>query len=238
MGVGGGVPNYGDFSRHVRLGDVVVSLPKKSGGPLYYSCHDFDYNPQTNRFTFQPLLWTAKDNIIQRSVRQLRSVSESSRRYDRPWEKNITSGLKNLHGDAPNFDRPLPKTDKLYAFVNNEEVQVEHPKPTFEQKNSVRENQPLIRHGPIAGGRFVARNIQIRGDFARAVGVACYDGDFDVVMDSLAGSRIESFIMVRGVCDYSDGAKGGDWQPYAALAAAAYMKALITILPSGRYVRS
>lgn len=235
--MGGGVPNYGDFSRHVRLGDVVVSLPTKTGGPLYYSCHDLEYNERSKRFVFHPITWTAKDNVIQRSIRQLRSIGESNKRYERPWEKHIASGLQNLHGDAPNFDRPLAKTDKLYAFVKNEEVQVEHPKPTFDQKASIRENQPQIRHGPTGGGRFVSRNIQLRSDLAKATGIACYDGDFDVVMDALDGSRIESFIIIRGICDYSDGAKGADWQPYAALAAAAYMKALISVLPSGRYVR-
>ena len=27
VGVGGGIPHYTDYSRHVRLGDVVVSSP-------------------------------------------------------------------------------------------------------------------------------------------------------------------------------------------------------------------
>jgi hypothetical protein len=28
VGVGGGVPHYTDYSKHVRLGDVVASYPK------------------------------------------------------------------------------------------------------------------------------------------------------------------------------------------------------------------
>lgn len=31
VGVGGGVPHYTDFSRHVRLGDVVLSAPLDIG---------------------------------------------------------------------------------------------------------------------------------------------------------------------------------------------------------------
>jgi hypothetical protein len=38
-------------------------------------------------------------------------------------------------------------------------------------------------------------------------------------------------MLVRGICDYGDSFKNDDWQPYASLAAAAYARAMIEILP-------
>lgn len=39
--------------------------------------------------------------------------------------------------------------------------------------------------------------------------------------------------VIRGVCDYGDGHKNKDWQPYAAAMAAAYAKAVLyEILPT------
>lgn len=50
------------------------------------------------------------------------------------------------------------------------------------------------------------------------------------VMESITGNRKDSFMIVRGLADYIDGTKNKEWQPYAALAAAAVTKALIMSL--------
>jgi nucleoside phosphorylase len=55
--------------------------------------------------------------------------------------------------------------------------------------------------------------------------------EFDQVLESIVGNRKDSFGFVRGVCDYLDGTKNVEWQPYAALAAAGFMKTLIENLP-------
>src|SRR5262249_4732570 len=39
------------------------------------------------------------------------------------------------------------------------------------------------------------------------------------------------YLGVRGICDYCDPNKNDDWQPYAALAAAAYVRALLESIP-------
>lgn len=38
VGVGGAVPHYSDHTKHVRLGDVVVSVPQDSTGAQYIYC--------------------------------------------------------------------------------------------------------------------------------------------------------------------------------------------------------
>jgi len=37
-------------------------------------------------------------------------------------------------------------------------------------------------------------------------------------------------LVIRGICDYSDSHKNKDWQGYAALAAAAYAKILLSVV--------
>jgi nucleoside phosphorylase len=37
--------------------------------------------------------------------------------------------------------------------------------------------------------------------------------------------------VIRGICDYCDSHKSNEWQEYAALTAAAYSKALLSIVP-------
>ena len=38
VGTAGAVPHYTDYGRHVRLGDIVVSVPRSSEEPLYIHC--------------------------------------------------------------------------------------------------------------------------------------------------------------------------------------------------------
>jgi len=50
-------------------------------------------------------------------------------------------------------------------------------------------------------------------------------------MDSIAGNCKDSFLVIRGIADYGDGMSKREWQPYAAVAAASYMKALLLSIP-------
>ncbi|VDP79568.1 unnamed protein product [Echinostoma caproni] len=50
-------------------------------------------------------------------------------------------------------------------------------------------------------------------------------------MESVLGNGLDSFLIIRGIADYVEGRQGTQWQPYAALAAASFMKAVIMELP-------
>ena len=57
-----------------------------------------------------------------------------------------------------------------------------------------------------------------------------FDSEIEQVLESIEGSRKDSYLLIRGVGDYREGERGVEWQPYAALAAAAFMKVLIEAL--------
>jgi hypothetical protein len=65
--------------------------------------------------------------------------------------------------------------------------------------------------------------------FAPIYGVRAYDAEADAVLESLEGNRSESYLIMRGIADYTDGSRK-EWQPYSSMAAAAYMKTLIMYL--------
>ena len=85
-----------------------------------------------------------------------------------------------------------------------------------------------MRLGVLGSGRAVLQDDVMRAEFANMHHLLAYDADFDQVLAALKGSGCDSFLFVRGMADYSaDGAKGKDWQAYAALAAASLAKAVV-----------
>lgn len=80
---------------------------------------------------------------------------------------------------------------------------------------------------PVASGRRIARDDQLRQKFASRFGILAFDAEMDAVVDSILGNCRDSFAVVRGIADYKDGSRGKEWQPYASLAAASVVKAMI-----------
>lgn len=149
----------------------------------------------------------------------------------RPWEQYIMEGEQKLRGEESSFHRPSVKTDKLYMLENGEKIHIKHPKPPRGAEFLYRENQPTLRYGIITSGRPITRSQDLRSEFAEASGTIAFNLDYSPVLESIEGNRTESFIVIRGVCDYEDGSKKKEWQPYASLCAAAYMKAMILMIP-------
>lgn len=73
VGVGGAVPDYTDFSRHVRRGDIVVSVPRTAGGSIYIRCEDVNLSETVNggQPSYSTAVWSATDDFIQSVINQL-----------------------------------------------------------------------------------------------------------------------------------------------------------------------
>ena len=231
MGAGGAVPHYTDFFKHVRLGDVVVSVPQKYGDPLYVHCDKLQRLETGEGYSYLTRSWQCRDDTLQNTIRHLRDLSETDSFFQPPWDRYVEEGKIILQSEESNFYRPSPRTDKLYATINDELLQVRHPEGP---KGQYREGCSTIRYGVIGSGRYVARNDKLRMDFAKVTGARAFDGEFDAVLESMEGNRNDSFVIIRGIADYQDGTKSKEWQPYASLTAAAYMKAVVESLPAPR----
>jgi len=84
-----------------------------------------------------------------------------------------------------------------------------------------------VHLGTVASGREIARDDHARQEMASNHGILAYDSEFDAVLESVIGNCRDAFIVIRGISDYKDGTRRRDWQPHAALLAAAFTKALI-----------
>ncbi|XP_042206747.1 uncharacterized protein LOC121855722 isoform X2 [Homarus americanus] len=226
IGTAGGVPQYTDYNKHVRLGDVVVSAPPSGQKFIYMYC-DSAKTLESGSYEFETKSWGPPDLSLQNIAYQLKQQGEEKGGLT-PWIHYMTEGNNKLSAQEMDFSRPNEDTDKLYMSIGGSDViEVSHPLPPDGSENIRDPTKPRIHLGVIAAGRCVVGNDQMRQDFASQLSVVAYDQEFDAVIESVYGNRKDQYVLIRGICDYQDGTRNKDWQPYAALAAAAFMKAII-----------
>ncbi|CAH1973016.1 unnamed protein product [Acanthoscelides obtectus] len=225
VGVGGGVPHYTDYNKHVRLGDVVVSYPGKDKS-VYIYCENAICKDKG--FEFETKSYKPSNLILQEIAQQLKAAADSDPTATPPWMNYLRDGLNTLSAQTePDFRPPSSETDKLYMSIGERDlIEVAHPTP---QDSSVKrlEGCPRIHLSPVASGRQVVRDDRLRQQFASKAGALAFDCEVDPVIESILGNCKESFVCVRGIADYKDGTRRKEWQPYAALAAASVMKAVV-----------
>lgn len=89
---------------------------------------------------------------------------------------------------------------------------------------------PFIHYGLIASGDQVMRDGATRERLRRELDVLCFEMEAAGLMDDFP------CLVVRGICDYADSHKNKQWQGYAAAAAAAYAKELLSVVPGNLVV--
>lgn len=85
----------------------------------------------------------------------------------------------------------------------------------------------VIHYGTIASGNQVIEDGNTRDRLSLELGgVLCFEMEAAGLMNSFP------CLVIRGICDYADSHKNKKWQLYAAAVAAAYGKALLSVIPS------
>ncbi|GJQ73777.1 hypothetical protein Trydic_g18717 [Trypoxylus dichotomus] len=225
VGVGGGVPHYTDYNKHVRLGDVVISHPSKDKY-VYVYCNNAKQTDKGYDFEIKP--YRPSNTNLQQIAAELKAASRNQESYDVPWVGYIKQGLAVLGSQTEqDFNAPSIDTDKLYMSIGERDlIEVAHPSPQDSTERR-QDGCPRIHLSPIASGRQIVKSDQLRQQFASQYGALAFDSEFDAVIESVLGNCKDSFICIRGISDYKDGTRRKEWQPYASLAAAAVMKAVI-----------
>ncbi|KAK0083658.1 hypothetical protein PV325_008432 [Microctonus aethiopoides] len=228
VGVGGGVPHYTDYNKHVRLGDVVISYPSPMNKKyVYVYCEGAKLNSDGN-YHFDTKEYCPVNLGLQDLALNLKSQSEKE--STAPWQMYLKEGLEHL-GDLQSehdFKQPPLESDKLYMAIGDRDViEVAHPAAPQDTLNKRTTGCPRLHLAPIASGRQISRDDQLRQRFATRFGCLAFDGEMDAVVESVLGNCRDSFAVVRGISDYKDGSRGKEWQPYAALAAASVVKSII-----------
>ncbi|CAH1155133.1 unnamed protein product, partial [Phaedon cochleariae] len=200
VGVGGGVPHYTDYNKHVRLGDVVISCPFKNKNVYLYCESAKTSEDGTTEFDIKP--YAPADPNLQNIAAQLNHQS-SETSTPPPWLGHLRDGLSVLSGQAePAFDAPDSGTDKLYMSIGERDViEVAHPVPLDGAVKRL-EGCPKLHLSPIASGRQMVRDDRLRQQFAHRTGALAFDCEFDAVIESVLGNCKDSFICIRGISDY------------------------------------
>jgi len=176
-----------------------------------------------------------KDDTLQGQLRRVRDLGENpSSIFRKTFDKSLEEALNRLKSEFPEFNRPSSRTDKLHGWINGEFIPIEHPKPRTSRQHLYFENRSNFRYGPLGSGKYVSKNDKLRMDLARQTGIMAFDDNCSDILETLAALDLKSFGIVRGICDYFDGSVSRLWLPYAALAAASYIKMFLEMLPKYR----
>jgi nucleoside phosphorylase len=213
VGIGGGVPSDTD----VRLGDVVVSEPRKThGGVIQY-----DSGKATLTGFERVRSLNSPPMILLGAVGKLQAKRMRKR-------GNMFEYLSKL-ADLPDFGRESVGPDVLF------EAKYDHVGgltcSECEQGRSVarkaRRQEVVVHYGTIASGNQVIKNAAERDRLSAELGgVLCFEMEAAGLMNRFP------CLVVRGICDYADSHKNKQWQMYAAGTAAAYAKEILSVIPS------
>ncbi|KAE8372277.1 nucleoside phosphorylase domain-containing protein [Aspergillus bertholletiae] len=209
VGIGGGVPSQ---STDIRLGDVVISKPTAtSSGVIQY-----DYGKTLHNGQFQPTGSLNKPPPVLLKAVWKRLISEI-----------LNDVLHKYETMREEFSRP--KDDWLFQPTYTHEDS-EYNCSTCDQTQLVNRpkritDDPSFHYGLIASGDQVMKDAKTRDSIAQGLDIFCFEMEAAGLMDELPS------LAIRGICDYCDSHKNKQWQGYAALTAAAYAKALLSVVP-------
>ncbi|GMG13315.1 unnamed protein product [Aspergillus oryzae] len=218
VGIGGGVPSK---SADIRLGDVVISKPTAtSTGVIQY---DYGKTLRDGRFQHTGSL-NKPPPVLLKAMSQLESDSMTGNTL---ISKILFNVLDECEEMREQFSRP--KDDWLFRSTYNHENS-EYNCSGCDQTQLVnrperRTDDPCFHYGLIASGDQVMKDAKTRDSIAQDLDILCFEMEAAGLMDELPS------LAIRGICDYCDSHKNKQWQGYAALAAAAYAKALLSKVP-------
>jgi len=220
VGIGGGIPTYND----IRLGDLVISNPSEQGsGVVQYDMgrSEKDGWKRVGALSKPPTLLLTTVNTLRAVYRLEKQISELAKQ-----------AFKSFDDWAEEFKYPGVERDRLF------EADRDHIHGNLDCDDCVQDTTsiktrddrknpeiPNIHYGNIASGNRVVKNAIERDYLAEKEHVICFEME--------AAGLVDDFpcLVIRGVSDYADSHKNGQWQPYAAAIAAAYAKRLLQKIP-------
>lgn len=243
VGIGAGVPNLEE--NDVRLGDVVVGIPKNGHpGVVQYDLGKMKENDQFQRVG----ALAPPPTVLLKAVDKLRA---KQRLKGSRLPEILSQAVQNYpmladpKGRDPAFTYQGAESDRLFeptsvhvsGGISGQNLSGGTKRRRIGDTQSCdgcdvereieREERPTsdpeIHYGTIASGDLVIQDGVFRDKLLKRLGtdVLCYE--------MWAAGLVSNFpcLVVRGICDYADSHKNDRWQNYAALAAAAYTKELL-----------
>jgi len=224
-GIAGGAPNPERVERHVRLGDIVVA----NECIVNYG----NRKEHEDRQEVRPQQVQILDGPLTAAVRRLETAAVSGQR---PWDGYIDDLIQK----NSEFRRPSAETDQLieasplpiFSRFRRFDRTIAHPS---DPARALKPLYPRIFLGRIASADLVQASSTMRDRIRDEQRVFAFEME-GYGFSFGAMNRQLNFIVVRGVCDYSNPRKNraseDQWQRYAANVAAAYTLAIIRETPT------
>lgn len=226
VGIGGGAPSK---THDIRLGDIVVSAPRDGKGCLFQ--YDFGKTIQERTFRTTGFL-NQPPGLLRAAISDLEAQYELKGHH---LEEAIDGILKKWPKLRKKYKRPDRRSDRLYrshvihpsndggncAAVCGDDLSNLILRPD----RSDDEDNPAIHYGLIASANQLMKDASVRDRLAAENDILCFEMEAAGLMNHFP------CLVIRGICDYSDTHKNKEWQGYAAMAAAAYAKDLLSRIP-------
>jgi nucleoside phosphorylase len=221
VGIAGGVP---DTKEDVRLGDVVVSKSTAGWpGVVQYDVNEEQTEDQSVRGRAlnepTPMLLAAMGK------------AETAAVFDESKMPEYISEI--VQKDPVTFAHPGPEQDVLFepnydhATIEYRESGCSHCDTGKVRSRQPREVQdPIVHYGLVASIHHLPRHGVTRDNFAHKHGILCFDTAATELSDAA------QYLVIRGICDYADSHRSEVWHAYAAAAAAAYAKEVLSFIPT------
>jgi nucleoside phosphorylase len=214
VGIAGGVWH---LDTDVRLGDIVVGVhPKGEAGIVQY-----DYGKQIQDGAF------VKTGSMNKAPAILLNAVAAVQADHLGLDASEMAYVAHLERTKAKRFSKRPAQDRLFntTYVHRTGPCDDCDKRELRDR-PVREHAtiPQVHYGPIASGNRVIRD----AGFAEAVREKYSNLCFEM---EAAGLDNFPSLTIRGISDYCDTHKNDEWHQYAAVAAAAYAKELLSVIP-------
>ncbi|KAJ0419212.1 purine and uridine phosphorylase [Aspergillus carlsbadensis] len=215
VSIGGGIPSE---SKDMRLGDVVVS----NADTTHSGVITYDFGKETT----QGFVRTAQEPCgTPAALVEACMKLKHHHRANPNHIANIVDGVGRRNPSINAFHRPPQDTDVLFPSTRTSS---DHSPST--RGNAVfrpprqSPNQIKVLHGMIGAGARLVSDPRRRDELAKEYGVICLD-------TAAPGFRYYPGLVVCGIYHYCDRHYNEYWSHYAAAAAAACVKQMLSFIP-------
>ena len=218
VGIGGGVP--APETHDIRLGDVVISTPSPERPAVVQ--YDYGKMGQDGDFHIKGSLNKPSPALLSALAHFRSELVSNTDKASKHMSKALEE-YRSLGEDG--FSYPGAQKDVLMGYQCEHSTQWSDCSGCSVQpmiRKPRHQTRPKIHYGSIASGNSVIKYGPTRDRIADKLGVLCFEMEAAGVMDYFP------CLVIRGICDYCDAHKSKEWQEYAALAAAAVAKEVLS----------
>ncbi|KAJ3542313.1 hypothetical protein NM208_g3986 [Fusarium decemcellulare] len=218
VGIGGGVHSV---DNDIRLGDLVISSPNDQGGGVI----QYDLGKEESSWFRRIGTLNRPPNLLGTAVTSMRAEFELGKKI----HKIVRKAISKTDGSETLWSHPGDSRDVIFR-ASYDHIRGQPDCKACIRKATARDriqvenrghDYPVIHYGNIGSGNTVMKNARKRDLIASAENVICFEMEAAGLMNEFP------CLVIRGISDYADSHKSGNWQRYAAIVAAAYAKRLL-----------